>query len=505
MAQQVLNERYKVETTLGEGGMARVYRGTDEVLHRTVAIKVLADRYAEDDNFVTRFRREAQAAAALSHPNVVAVFDTGDDDAAHYIVMEYVEGQTLSEVLKRGGPLDADRASAIAEDVATALQAAHERGLVHRDVKPGNVMVDSEGRVKVMDFGIARAAANDTLTQTGTVLGTAAYLSPEQARGDSVDARSDIYSLGCVLFEMVAGRPPFTGDSPVSLAFRHVNEDPQPPSVYRPGVPPQLEAVIMRALEKDPDRRYRSAEELRRALAATRSGATATVPIGAAAGEGDTAVMPAEGTEGITPAGGAPPPDHRRRRPPWLPLALLGAAILVAAGFLALTVLADEDRGERRREQRQEAREQAAEEIPAPDEALGAFDELLTSAVTDGTVTLDAATKIADKVDAAGDRYLEADLEGALQEVESAQEEIDKAVEEGEITDQETASALHESLDVVAASMEAAAPEVPVEEEPSGDEGEEEEEGDSSGHGNSEEAPGHSEGKGKGKDKDEDD
>ena len=504
MAQQVLNERYKVETTLGEGGMARVYRGTDQVLDRTVAIKVLADRYAEDDNFVTRFRREAQAAAALSHPNVVAVFDTGDDAAAHYIVMEYVEGRTLGEVLKVEGPLDADRASAIAEDVATALQAAHERGLVHRDVKPGNVMIDTEGRIKVMDFGIARAAANDTLTQTGTVLGTAAYLSPEQARGDSVDARSDIYSLGCVLFEMVAGRPPFTGDSPVSLAFRHVNEDPQRPSAYRPGVPPQLEAVVMRALEKDPGRRYQSAEEFRRALADARSGATATVPIGAAATGGDTAVMAPPGTEGIAPAG-ALPPDVGRRRPPWLLLVLLGAAILVVAGFLALTLLADGDRGERRRERRQEAREQAAEEIPAPEDALAAFDDLLTSGVADGTVTLDAATKIADKVDAAGDRYLEADLEGALHELEGAQEEIDKGVEEAEITDQETASALHEGLDVVAASMEAAAPETPVEEEPSGDEGEEEEEGASSGSGNSEEAPGHSEGKGEGKGKDKDD
>src|SRR5918999_356119 len=471
MAQQVLNERYKVETTLGEGGMARVYRGTDQVLDRTVAIKVLADRYAEDDNFVTRFRREAQAAAALSHPNVVAVFDTGDDAAAHYIVMEYVEGRTLGEVLKVEGPLDADRASAIAEDVATALQAAHERGLVHRDVKPGNVMIDTEGRIKVMDFGIARAAANDTLTQTGTVLGTAAYLSPEQARGDSVDARSDIYSLGCVLFEMVAGRPPFTGDSPVSLAFRHVNEDPQRPSAYRPGVPPQLEAVGMGAL-----------------------------------GEGSAGDNPwARGFPGAAPAAGALPPDVGRRRPPWLLLVLLGAAILVVAGFLALTLLADGDRGERRRERRQEAREQAAEEIPAPEDALAAFDDLLTSGVADGTVTLDAATKIADKVDAAGDRYLEADLEGALHELEGAQEEIDKGVEEAEITDQETASALHEGLDVVAASMEAAAPETPVEEEPSGDEGEEEEEGASSGSGNSEEAPGHSEGKGEGKGKDKDD
>src|ERR687895_580089 len=344
MAQQVLNERYKVETTLGEGGMARVYRGTDQVLDRTVAIKVLADRYAEDDNFVTRFRREAQAAAALSHPNVVAVFDTGDDAAAHYIVMEYVEGRTLGEVLKVEGPLDADRASAIAEDVATALQAAHERGLVHRDVKPGNVMIDTEGRIKVMDFGIARAAADDTLTQTGTVLGTAAYLSPEQARGDAVDARSDIYSLGCVLYEMLSGRAPFTGDSAVSIAFRHVNDRPDPPSAHHPGIPPELEAVTMRALEKDPARRHQSAEEFRQALAAAPAAGGDTGPMG---GGGDTDLLPvAAPPDATTPITAEPTPTDLSRRagfPSWLPLALIAAAVLALAGILALTLAGDEE------------------------------------------------------------------------------------------------------------------------------------------------------------------
>jgi predicted Ser/Thr protein kinase len=506
MAQQVLSERYKVEGTLGEGGMARVYRGTDEVLGRTVAIKVLADRYAGDDRFVTRFRREAQAAAALSHPNVVAVYDTGDDGPAHYIVMEYVEGETLSEVLKREGPLDPARAASIAEHVAAALQAAHERGLVHRDVKPGNVMIDGEGRIKVMDFGIARAAAEDTLTQTGAVLGTAPYLSPEQAQGDRVDARSDVYSLGCVLYEMVAGRPPFTGDSPVSLAFRHVNEDPKPPSTYRPGVPPEIEAVIMRALEKDPARRFGSAEEFRRALAEARAGGTATEPMVAARG-GDTSVMPTP----TTPVS-RPPPGEPRRGVPWILIGLLVTVVLLVVGFLALTNLADRDRGGQGGGQgggggRQEQEEEppSSDELPSPDEALAAFDDLLTTSVAEGTVTLDASSKITDKMDEAANKYQGGDLGGALEELDKAHEEVDKAADEGQITSEETFAALHEGIDVVAASMEASPPEVPVEEDEGdgdGEEGEGDGDEESSGPGNSEEAPGKSEDKGKGKDKD---
>jgi tRNA A-37 threonylcarbamoyl transferase component Bud32 len=501
MAQQVLSERYKIEGTLGEGGMARVYRGTDEVLGRTVAIKVLADRYASDDRFVTRFRREAQAAAALSHPNVVAVYDTGDDGPAHFIVMEYVEGETLSDVLKREGALDPARAASIAEHVAAALQAAHQRGLVHRDVKPGNVMIDAEGRIKVMDFGIARAAADDTLTQTGAVLGTAPYLSPEQAQGDRVDARSDVYSLGCVLYEMVAGRPPFSGDSPVSLAFRHVNEDPKPPSAYRPGLPPEIEAVIMRALEKDPARRFGSADEFRRALAKARAGETATEPMVAARG-GDTSVMPTP----TTPVD-RPPPGEPRRGVPWVFIGLLVAAVLLGAGFLALTNLADRDRdgqgggqGGGGRRQEQEEEEPPSDELPPPDEALASFDDLLTTSVAQGTVTLDAGNKIADRMDEAANKYEGGDLGGALEELDKAHQEVDKAADEGQITSEETFTALHEGIDEVAASMEASPPEVPVEEDEEGDEGDGDDE--SSGPGNSEEAPGKSEGKGKGKDKD---
>jgi predicted Ser/Thr protein kinase len=481
MAQpKILNERYEIETTLGEGGMARVYRGTDGVLSRPVAIKVLADRYANDDTFVTRFRREAQAAAALNHPNVVSVFDTGDDGQAHYIVMEYVPGQTLADVLKREGPLDPDRAARIAEDVATALQAAHERGLVHRDVKPGNVMIDPEGRTKVMDFGIARAAANDTLTQTGAVLGTAAYLSPEQARGDPVDARSDIYSLGAVLYEMLTGRPPFTGDSPVAIAYAHVNDQPDPPSAHRPGVPPELEAVTIRALAKDPGDRYPSAEAFRAAIAAARGAGVSTEPIGAAAG--DTAVMPAPVS--AQPAGPA-------RRVSWIPLTLIAAAVLAVAGILALTLAGDRDRPAGRNRDRQEQGQPREEspappaEIPAPDVALGAFENLLEASVTDGTLTFEAADKIGSKANDAGDKYFEGELQPALDELSKAHEEVDKALSEGEITSDETATALHQALDLVSASMQASPPEVPTEEEGEGN-GDEE----SSGPGNSESAPG---------------
>src|SRR5918996_479892 len=265
-ATRVLSDRYEVEQTLGEGGMARVFRGTDRVLGRTVALKVLSARFAGDRTFVARFRREAQAAAGLNHPSVVAVFDTGSGGNAHYIVMEYVEGETLDDLLKREGKLPPDRARDIAAEVARALGVAHASGLVHRDVKPGNVMLTADGRVKVMDFGIARAAADDKLTQTGTVLGTAAYISPEQAQGRQVDPRSDVYSVGCVLYELVTGRRPFTADSAVAVANMHVHEEPTPPSEIEPGIPPDLEAVVLRAMAKEPEARFADGEDLRRAL-----------------------------------------------------------------------------------------------------------------------------------------------------------------------------------------------------------------------------------------------
>ena len=227
-----------------------------------MAIKVLAPQYARDEAFVARFRREAQAVARLNHPGVVSVYDTGSDDGVHYIVMEYVPGRTLAQVLEQEGRLQPERAAEIARSVAQALAFAHSAGIIHRDVKPGNIMLGSSGGVKVMDFGIARALSSQTLTQTATVLGTASYLSPEQAQGEALDARSDIYSLGVVLYEMLTGRPPFSGDTPVAVAYKHVREDPVLPSTLAPEVTPDLEAIVMKAMAKNAANRYATSQEM---------------------------------------------------------------------------------------------------------------------------------------------------------------------------------------------------------------------------------------------------
>ncbi|TFV57559.1 Stk1 family PASTA domain-containing Ser/Thr kinase [Geodermatophilus sp. DF01-2] len=281
---QVLGERYEIGGVLGRGGMAEVHRGRDLRLGREVAVKVLRSDLARDPSFQVRFRREAQAAASLNHPAIVAVYDTGEDrtstGATPYIVMEYVEGETLRDVLRREGVLSPARAMSFAADICAALDFSHRNGIVHRDVKPGNVMITPQGTVKVMDFGIARAVSDSaaTMTSTAAVIGTAQYLSPEQARGESVDARSDVYSVGCLLYELVTGAPPFTGDSPVSVAYQHVREDPRLPSSVNPVIPPDLDAILLKALSKNPANRYQSAAEMRndlmRALAGQRVEAT---------------------------------------------------------------------------------------------------------------------------------------------------------------------------------------------------------------------------------------
>jgi serine/threonine-protein kinase len=337
---RVLAGRYEVETLLGQGGMARVFRGTDRVLDRTVAIKVLSPQFADDDQFVARFRREAQAAAGLNHPNIVGVYDTGDQGDVHFIVMEYVEGRTLRDVIRSDGPLLPERAAEIGGAVARALSSAHEAGLVHRDIKPGNIMLTREGEVKVMDFGIARTSTGDTLTQTAAVLGTASYLSPEQAQGLPVDTRSDIYSLGCVLYEMLTGRAPFIGDSPVAIAYMHVKEDPVPPSRLNPDVPPTLDAVVLKAMAKNPANRYETAEELRADLERARRGlptlatplmGDATEVVTGPVGPGETAVMT-----------GVPPDEQEGRRRWWLialGILLALAALGLAAFFLVRSLL----------------------------------------------------------------------------------------------------------------------------------------------------------------------
>jgi beta-lactam-binding protein with PASTA domain len=281
---EVLGERYEIGGVLGRGGMAEVHRGRDLRLGREVAVKVLRSDLARDPSFQVRFRREAQAAASLNHPAIVAVYDTGEDrtpmGATPYIVMEYVEGETLRDVLRREGHLSPERAMSLSADICGALDFSHRNGIVHRDVKPGNVMITPQGAVKVMDFGIARAVSDSaaTMTSTAAVIGTAQYLSPEQARGEGVDARSDVYSLGCLLYELVTGAPPFTGDSPVAVAYQHVREDPRLPSSINPQVPAELDAILLKAMSKNPANRYQSAADMRndllRALAGQRVEAT---------------------------------------------------------------------------------------------------------------------------------------------------------------------------------------------------------------------------------------
>src|SRR5258706_5335110 len=272
-AGRLLGGRYQVGELLGYGGMAEVHRGRDLRLGRDVAIKMLRTDLARDRTFQERFRREAQNAASLNHPAIVAVYDTGEERAQTgetipFIVMEFVNGRTLKEVLTAEGRLMPRRALEITADICAALEFSHRHGIIHRDIKPGNVMLTQTGQVKVMDFGIARALASgaSTMTQTSAVIGTAQYLSPEQARGESVDARSDVYATGCVLFELLTGHPPFVGDNPVSVAYQHVREDPLPPSESNRDVPPDIDAVALKALAKNPLNRYQSALDMRNDL-----------------------------------------------------------------------------------------------------------------------------------------------------------------------------------------------------------------------------------------------
>ena len=280
--------RYELEDLLGRGGMAEVRRAIDTRLGRPVAVKQLRADLATDPTFQARFRREAQSAAGLNHPNIVAVYDTGEETdpqtgvSIPYIVMELVEGPTLRDVLRDGRKILPERALELTQGVLDALGYSHKAGIIHRDIKPANVMLTPTGGVKVMDFGIARAVADTsaTMTQTAAVIGTAQYLSPEQARGETVDARSDIYSAGCLLYELLVGRPPFVGESPVSVAYQHVREMPVPPSQLDPVVTPDIDAVTLKALAKDPADRYQSAREMKADITRVLSGqqATAVVP-----------------------------------------------------------------------------------------------------------------------------------------------------------------------------------------------------------------------------------
>jgi beta-lactam-binding protein with PASTA domain/predicted Ser/Thr protein kinase len=309
----VIDDRYKITAHLGSGGMAEVYCATDLQLGRNVALKILHGRFAEDEQFVERFKREASSAAGLAHQHVVAVYDRGEWDGTSYIAMEYVAGRTLKQIVVESGPLDPQRAVDLTVQILRAARFAHRRGIIHRDFKPQNVIVDDDDRAKVTDFGIARAGASD-MTQTGSILGTAQYLSPEQAQGHAVGARSDLYSIGIVLYELLTGKVPFEADSAVTIALKQVSEAPVPPSQINPRVTPELESVVLRALAKEPEDRFADADEFIAALDAAASRIPSARQIAAA--EAAAAALPAAAAGGGGGAMAPPPSTPRPQAPP---------------------------------------------------------------------------------------------------------------------------------------------------------------------------------------------
>lgn len=262
MLNRTLDDRYTILERIGGGGMADVYRAHDKLLDRSVAVKVLRSQFTDDEEFVSRFRREAQAAARLSHPNIVNIYDVGLDEQAYYIIMEYISGETLKDKIERESPLPVETAVRIAIEIAEALEHAHQNNLVHCDIKPHNILVTRSGRIKVTDFGIARAVTSSTMTNSGTIIGSVHYFSPEQAKGTAVGAKSDIYSLGIVLYEMLTGHVPFTGESPISIALKHLQEEPRAPRELNPEIPPLIEAIIVKAMHKDPAARFSDIGEM---------------------------------------------------------------------------------------------------------------------------------------------------------------------------------------------------------------------------------------------------
>ncbi len=358
----VFDGRYRIVRKLGAGGMADVYLAEDQELGRRVAIKILNDRHAADDQFIERFRREAKNAAGLSHPNIVSVYDRGEAEGTYYIAMEYLDGRSLKELIVSRGSAPVKLAIEYTRQVLAAVGFAHRNGIVHRDIKPHNVMVGPEGRLKVTDFGIARSGASQ-MTEVGSIIGTAQYLSPEQARGSRVDQTSDLYSVGVVLYEILTGRVPFTGDTPLEIAMKHLSEVPRPPSELRPDVPHDLDLVVLRALAKDPSERYQTAEEMDADLERVLQGLpvgeeTATAATAVLAGSGALAAAPTSVMTRPTqiapgrpaPPGATPPAGYygyegppRRRRPiwPWI-LAVLLLAAAGGAAWFAYTKIQDQ-------------------------------------------------------------------------------------------------------------------------------------------------------------------
>jgi serine/threonine-protein kinase len=470
---RVLADRYEIGDLLGRGGMAEVYLATDRVLDRPVAVKVLGSWLVNDGTFVERFRREALAAARVSHPNLVAVFDAGSEEDLHYIVMEHVPGETLADVLRHDGPIPSTRATRIASSVGDALGVAHAAGIVHRDVKPANVMLTPDGRVKLMDLGIARGIEGESITRASSILGTAGYVSPEQARGERVDHRSDIYSLGCVLYEMLTGRQPFEADNPVAVAFKHVHEAPLPPTSLEASIPPALEAVVLRAMEKDPASRFPSVADMTTAL----NDETALVaPIE------DTRPLPSgEATTPSSAIGAATPPPTeplRRRtdRPPprrrTVPVLLLLVALALLGG-LAFALLGGDlpqGRGSTSRSPALSASPSGSRSFsPSPSssptptpvdsvqDAVDALEFIVAEGVADGTISPKAGEDIGKRLDDALDKFGEGDTDQAVDKLDDIVQEVEKAVDEGEIAHSQEQK-LQRAIEDLAEQMLLAAP-----------------------------------------------
>lgn len=458
---RILGGRYRLEERVAAGGMGTVFAATDERLHRRVAVKVLKEELTGDPRFVERFRREARAAAALSHPNVATVFDFGEDSGTPFIVMELVPGRDLARLLREDGAVSPDRARVLGGQLCAALAHAHAAGLVHRDVKPANVIVDDGDRVKVTDFGIARAAGESTLTQTGSVFGSAQYMAPEQASGAPVTAAADVYAAGIVLYEMLTSSVPFTGESPVAVAMRHVSDEVPPPSGLNRDVPPDLDDLVRRATSKDPAARP-GAAEMGAALEARPVATTAPLT------GGTTQVIGPSGTAGETTVWPIPGATYDPRR--------LGITVLTVAGVLALLsagvwiwVLARPDEERRPAAARRTGAARATEETQPASQAYE-LDDFTGWEFKDAEKELEEQDLVVVRVDAPS--------VAPADEVLLSEPAPGTAMSEGETV----------TLTVSTGPAE--------EDEPEEDEGEEDDEGP----GNSESAPGHSKGKGKDKD-----
>jgi eukaryotic-like serine/threonine-protein kinase len=334
----VFNGRYKIIEKVGGGGMADVYKAEDQVLGRTVALKILHKQFASDEGFLERFRREARAAAKLTHPNIVSIYDVGEEGGVHFIVMEFVKGMTLKKLIQKDAPLSTEKVVHISMQIAKAMEFAHEHEIIHRDIKPQNVIITDNGEIKVTDFGIARAGATSTMTRTGAVMGTAHYISPEQAQGSIVGPTTDIYSLGVVMYEMATGELPFRGENPVSVALKHINDTPIPPRSVFGDIPVSLEAVIIKCMTKNPNERYRSADAVREDLKRVIEGLPVKIVGAATPAAGD----PSDMTRTIAAQNGRPSGRTVQKKPRWGLIAAIIAVfliLLIGGGVLAYTLI----------------------------------------------------------------------------------------------------------------------------------------------------------------------